>query len=160
MIGCGDLTEHIIAHEILGVGSSSSVDLLIVDGYPTYIDTSRGNKRLSVPRSTFKAGRKFRASNVYLRTEDNIASSKTGYRMLHNGTITGISIQTSTTSTYNIEIRRNDLIIPLLNISVSSSTGYSSFSINTDFNQNDIIQFYINGLTNNPICWIEVAWRF
>jgi hypothetical protein len=153
------IQQHIIEHEILGVGSSSSADLLVIDGYPTYIDPSRGGKRLSTNRPIFIATKKAKAENVYLQTASSIASSKTGYRMLHNGTITSIVLQLSSSANVNLHIYRNNTLTPLVTLNVNGQGGHS-YSVNVDFAESDILQFFIEGICHNPVSWIEVAWRF
>jgi hypothetical protein len=154
------IKQHIIEHEILGIGgSSSSTDLLIIDGYPTYVDTSRGGKRLSTNRQTFTAAKKAKAEDVHLQTAAAIATSKTGYRMLHNGTITGIALQLSSTASVQLHIYRNNILTPLVTLNVNGQGGHS-YSVNADFAESDVLQFFIEGICHNPVGWIEVAWRF
>lgn len=162
-MGCADLKKHIIEHEILGIGASSGgggASLSIIDGYPTYVDTSRAGKVLSTSRLSFKADRRGPAQDIYLRTGEGIPSGQTGYRMTHAGTITAAAIQLSDTGTCTLYIYRNDLLIPVVAVPVAGVEGAHLNALNADFQESDILQFYLDGLGNNPIAWIEVAWRF
>ena len=66
-IDCHSLKQHIVEHEILGVGQSSggggNPDQSVIDGYLTYTDPLRG-KRLSVSRLSFTGAKKDKAENI------------------------------------------------------------------------------------------------
>lgn len=157
-----NLKQHIIEHEILGIvpGGGGGGSLTIIDGFPTYTDTSRGSKTLSVNRSVFTAGKAKKAKDMFLEVNSSIASSKSGYRMLHNGTITGISISTSTVTTCSLEIYKEGSGIPLVTLPIAAAYGSHSYTVNYDFLESDVLQFYIDGTCYDPVAWVEVAWRF
>jgi hypothetical protein len=155
------LKQHIIEHEILGVGSSGGgASGTIIDGYLTYTDTSRANKILSTSRLKFEASKKDKAEDVYLRVNNSLASSKSSFRMTHNGTITAASLQLSSASTCSLHIYRNGLTIPLLTLSLTATVGSHQNNLDVDISESDVIQFYVDGSCHNPVAWIEIAWRF
>jgi hypothetical protein len=162
-MGCADLKKHIIEHEILGIGASSGgggASLTIIDGYPTYVDDSRGGKILSTSRLSFTATRRSKAEDIYLRSGEGIPTGQTGFRMIHAGTITAAALQLSDLATCTLHIYRNDLLIPIVVLPVVGSEGAHLNGLNADFQESDILQLYLDGLGNNPVAWIEVAWRF
>ena len=161
-MSCASLKQHIIEHEILGIGNnnSSSGSIDIIDGYPTYVDTSRGNKILSINRTTFSAYRKNKVENGWLTTND-IASSKNSGRMLKKGTICGVSVSNSEVGTFKLIVCKDlNLLTPLLSVDIIGDTGIELSSLNVDFQRSDTLQFYIQGTCYNTIVYIETAWRF
>lgn len=155
-----DIAEHEIIHELMGVGTSvPQGPLTIINGYPVFNDPSRGDKTLTIARNTFSAGKSGKAKNVYLFTEDRLSMNKTGVRMARKGTITMISVQNSTSNTFTLEVRRNGVLTSLASVVVTAALGNEDVSVNVDFNQGDLLQFYIDGTARDPHAWIEVAWR-
>lgn len=162
MVSAASIKNHIVEHEILGItaGGGGGGSITIIDGYPTYTDTSRGGKTLSINRNTFMAGKQGKAKDLYLRTADSIATSKTGIRMIKAGTITGISFQLSTSATCALHVYKNDGTSPLVTVSLVAIIGAHSSTLNVDFVEGDRLQFYIDGTCYDPLVWIETAWRF
>jgi len=117
------------------------------------------SKWLSVDRATYMATRNNAgATNVYLRVGEGIATSKTGVRMLRDGTITGLFAQTNGAESWTFEVRRSGSVIASLVISAAS--GDQATDTNVDVSQGDEIQFYCNGTAiSYPVAGIEVAWR-
>jgi hypothetical protein len=157
-----NLKQHIIEHEILGItaGTGGGGSITVIDGFPTYTDTTRGGKTLSINRNIFTAGKAKKTTDMFLEVNSTIASSKNSYRMLHNGTITGISLSTSTVTSCILEIYKAGSGSPLTTLTLSAGHGTHSYATNADFVESDVLQFYIDGTCYNPIAWIEVAWRF
>ena len=116
------------------------------------------SKWLSVERTTFTAGRRGSSSNIYLRVVGRVASSVTGYRMLRDGTITGLFAQSeSNGNNWTFEIHRNGSAIATLSV---TTDGNQATNINVDVSQGDEIQFYCNGsVISSPVSGLEVAWR-
>jgi len=129
-----------------------------VNGILYVYDSSR-SKTLSLQRMTLAAGRDNpNATNIYLRAVDNIPTNETGYRMMRDGTITGLSAQTASAESWVFEIRINGSVVASL--TVTSAIGNQDTSINVDFNAGDELQFYCNGsLIDKPLGVIEYAWR-
>ena len=163
-VSADDIKKHIIEHEIIGIPAAGPPgpggSITIIGGYPTYVDTSRGSKVLSINRNTFFASKSGYSNNVYLRVDSGFSTLKSSYRMPRNGTITAASIQTSANSNCSLRIRRNDVAFNLASITLSSTDGGHASNLNADFSESDIIQFYIDGDCEDPVVWIEVAWRF
>jgi len=154
------ISDHILMHEIIGVdGNSTTGDLIITNGYPVYIDPTRGNKTLTIARNTFAGGKRGKAKNVLLFTEDGVNLQKTGIRMARKGTITMVSVENSKTNTFTLRVRKNGSVTNLTSLAVTAGLGNQDVSTNIDFSQGDLLQFYIEGTANDPHTWIEVAWR-
>jgi len=157
-----EIGKHQIIHEILGVNAGTGGgSLTIIDGYPTFEDGLRGNKILSIARNTFHAAKKGRSRNVYLQQVGaGVAGTKAAYRMPRDGTITAISVQNSKTNTFTLMIRKNNDVTNLASVPVVAELGAHDKLVNVNFVEGDQLQFYIDGLSNDPVAWIEVAWRF
>ena len=127
------LAQHIIEHEILGVGTSNgpSGDLTVVNGVPVFNDPVR-NKQLSISRDVFYGTKKGRAKDVYLFTGNNVNLRKTGLRMPLNSTIVAASVQNSSLSTFTFHIRKNNSEINLYSISTVDSLGSHDKLANVD----------------------------
>jgi len=132
---------------------------IVFSGGVLYVYDNSRSKWLSVERTTYKGGRnRRRVSDIYLRLEDGIASSKTGYRMLNDGTIVGVFAQTSASDTWTFEVRRSGTSIA--SIAISAADGGQATNVNVDVTQGDEIQLYCNGSNvHHPIAGFEVAWR-
>lgn len=132
----------------------------IVGGIQYNYDGSR-LKWLSNERKFLTAGRNSaNVSNVYLEIDQSVTSSDTGYRILRNGTVTGIWAQTRDVASWVLEIRRNSVATPIISLTVSSDRGNHDATINVDINEGDEIQFYVNGSgISKPVVGIEIAWR-
>lgn len=139
----------------------------VSDGSVTYVGGIQYNydgtraKWLSNDRKFLTAGRSSNnVSNAYLEVDQSIASSDAGYRLLRDGTITGMWAQTRDVETWTFEIRRNSVTTPISSLSIVAARGDSSSITNIDVLQDDEIQFYVNGTAvSKPVVGIEVAWR-
>lgn len=131
---------------------------IAVVGDILYAYDATRTKWLSVDRATFVSGRRGASTNIYLRVPDTVASSVTGYRMLRDGTITGIWAQTeSDGNDWTFEVHRNGSAIATLSV---TTDGNQATNINVDVSQGDELQFYCNGTAiPSPVGGIEVAWR-
>lgn len=158
MTTCKDLSQHILEHEILGISNQPSNNLTIMNGYPVFFDTTRG-KTLSIAQFTFFGHKAGRAKNMYLYGPGDLNTAKTGWRMLHNGTITSIAFQTSTLATCDLHIRNANSLTNLYTISLSNELGKNDKYVNIDFYEAYRLQFYIEGVCYNPLVYITVAWR-
>lgn len=155
-----DIATHQVMHEILGVTSDGGggSDLTITQGYPVFSDILRGNKTLSIARNTVFSSAKGRSKNLYLSTTPT--NLKTGIRMPRNGTVTVISVENSKNNTFTLQLRKNDSVTNLVSLAVSATLGAHNKIVNYDFVEGDRLQFYIDGLSHDPVAWIEIAWRF
>lgn len=132
-----------------------------VKGGILYTYDATRSKWLSVDRKMIYAGRDGTANDVYLRTFDGIATSQTGYRVLRDGTITGLVAQTDGSETWTLEIRRNNVATPIASLVITAATGGQSTVTNVDVSQGDEIQFFANttGNIDTPVAGLELAWR-
>lgn len=155
-----DIKDHIIMHEILGVGQGSGgTDLTIVNGYPVFNDPQRGNKQLTVTRIPYEATKKGRTKNTTLQVSNGVALTKTGFRMPLAGTICLMSVNNSRTSTYSFHVRKKDSLINLHTVTVVAGQGGHDKLVNIDFSEGDVLEFYLEGLAYDPIARVEIAWR-
>lgn len=124
-----------------------------------YIYDGTRSKWLSLQHMHLAAGRNSAlATNVYMRVVNDIPSNQTGYRMLRDGTITGLAAQTNGSESWTFEVRRNGSAIASLVI--SAATGGQDATIDVDFSAGDELQFYVNGTAiNKPVGVVEYAWR-
>lgn len=131
-----------------------------VKGGVLYTYDATRSKWLSVDRKLLVGSRKGNATDVYLRVMDNIAMSETGYRVLRDGTITGIFAQTDTAESWTFEIRKNDSATVIASLVISGAAGSQDTTVNVDVTQGDELQFYCNGtLIKSPVGGVELAWR-
>lgn len=128
-------------------------------------DGSRG--KYLTPRHTLNCGRTsaVAGSTVYMRVGDGTQSSTSGFKMIRNGTITGFSVQNSTTVTANrlFQIRVND-VSALTTTILNGNSGAIYDNGNANFNAGDLIQAAAlpggtGSALNNVIAVIEIAWR-
>jgi hypothetical protein len=99
------------------------------------------------------------ARNVYLRIGEGIPSNETGYRMLRDGTITGLSVATAQAETWTLEVYRSGSVIASL--SITAAKGKQDATINVDFSAGDELAFFVNSAdgTDRPVAIMEYAWR-
>ena len=130
-----------------------------VGGIQYVYDGSR-SKWLSVNRETMWTSRNSgAASNIYLRGTDGTATSATGFRMVRDGTITGLVAAFATAGTATIQVRRHDSVTVLASLAVVAATGAQNGSVNVDFSAGDEIQIFLSGSAEYPTAGVEVAWR-
>ena len=133
-----------------------------VDGILYVYDNTRV-KWLSVQRQTLVFGRDGNTNNQYLNLAGGGVSSKSGYRLMRNAVIVGISVQTSTSQNYNIHIRKNGSMTDELSLTVSGF-GNANVSTNREFQTTDYLQCYLEYIgggsgVSDPEVWVEMAWR-
>ena len=136
----------------------------IKQGVLCIYDETRG-LWLSVQRQTITFGRPDQTSNQYLNySVGTLPSSVSGFRMMRNACVTGISVQTSDVDSYNIHIRANDVESNIVSLTVTGAFGASDDTINTNLTISDYLQCYLeytgSGLgCEDPVVMIELAWR-
>ena len=141
-------------------GTNSGEFHVATDGLLYTYDENR-TKWLSVDRTMIGWGRKSnKVTNDYLRQIDGTDSDKTGWRMIRNGTITAITVQGDANQTYSIQIRKNNVATAIATLTVTNAQGNHSTTINTDFDEGDFLQCYLNGNSIDfPQVLIETTWR-
>lgn len=142
-------------------GAPVAGQVSVVDGILYAYDGTR-SKWLSVQRDNFVAGKIRRARDIYLRGVDGIATSETGYRVLRDATITGLSAQTDGAETWTLEIRRNGVATPIASLTITAAAGDQNAAVNVDVAAGDELQFYANtpgGAIRSPIANLELAYR-
>ena len=135
----------------------------MINGILCAYDNTRG-KWLSVHREVLCFGRRGRSRRQYLAyAAGSLASNNSGYRIMRNATIVGISAQLDASGTCDIYIRKNDATSNIATLSITSSLGSQDVGLNVDIAQTDFLQSYINAPgsgVQDPMVLIEVAWRF
>lgn len=119
-------------------------------------------KWLSVQRQTLIFGRKGASRNQFLSYGvGSLPSSISGFRMLRNAVIIGISGQLSTPGTCDLHLRSNDAATNIATLSLSSEAGNQRVDLNVDLNAGDYLQNYLEAASrvNDPVVAIEIAWR-
>ena len=120
-------------------------------------------KWITIQRNTLIFGRPGTTADQYLNFAGGGVSSKSGYRMIRNGCITGISVQTSIEKNFIIHIRKNDDETNIVSLTVSGF-GKSETTTNVNISTDDYLQCYLEFTgtgfgVDDPIVMIEVAWR-
>ncbi len=145
---------------ITPTGTESGQIFMGDDGILYAYDGTR-MKWLSVDRTMIGWGMNSAiTTNAYLRQFNGADSDNTGWRMLRNGTITGISAQSNNANTWTVEIRKNDGLIPITALVITAADGNQDATLNVDFNEGEFLQAYCNGISvEYPEALIEIAWR-
>ena len=97
-----------------------------------------------------------------LRQFNGAQSINSGWRMIRDGTITAITVQSNSNSSadYTVEIRKNDGVNMETSLTVNNNQGNQNTAINIDFDEGDFLQCYLNGNSiDYPQVLIEIAWR-
>ena len=150
----------IVQDTIAPTTNVSGGSVSIIGGIQYIYDNTR-TKWLSSERKFLTSGRNSNnVTNSYLEVSESVTSSDAGFRILRNGTITGIWAQTRDVETWTFEIRKNGAVTVISSLSVIGSRGATDATINVDISQDDEIQFYVNGTgIAKPVVGIEIAWR-
>jgi len=142
-------------------------DLVLSEPMSFMIDSTRGNKFLSVESSIFDFGHRSPSNNSWLRPgNEHIDSSKSGFIMPYDGTIVRATAQTNNTNnnskTFSIFIN----LIENINILTLSGTGEVKdevTNVNIDFNAGDKIRVRAKNGTGSKLSHtlvsIWVKWR-
>ena len=97
---------------------------------------------------------------AYLRQFNGAQSINSGWRMIRDGTITAITVQSNADQTYTVEIRKNDSVNMETSLTVNNNQGNQNTAINIDFDEGDFLQCYLDGNSiDYPQVLIEIAWR-
>ncbi len=141
-------------------GSLSGQMFVADDGLLYAYDEVRA-KWLSVDRTMFGWGRNTNTvTDEYLRQYNGTPSDNTGWRMIRDGTITAITVQTDAAESCTIEIRKNDTVTIISSLTLTNEEGRHDNTINIDFNEGDFLQCFLNGTDIDfPQVLIEIAWR-
>ena len=101
-----------------------------------------------------------------LRQFNGAQSINSGWRMIRDGTITAITVQSNSNSSadYTVEIRKNNLPAAILTLPVANTVSgkhvTERLTIHEDFIANDFLQCYLNAsAVAYPQVLIEIAWR-
>jgi len=129
-----------------------------VDGVPYVYDPLR-NKELTVGRPVVTSSYYGQnQSSRYLRM-DGVTCSGNGFLAPRKGTLTALWAKSRNTSTWAIEIKRNDNPIVLATAAIISGFGKVD-QLDVDFDEGDYLQLYLNGsAVDHPIACFELAWR-
>lgn len=149
-------------YTVLPTTNLTDGQLGMTEGVLYTYDMTRGSW-LSVQRQTLIFGRSGTTSDQYLNFAGGGISNKSGYRMMRNACIVGISVQTSNSNNYIIHIRKNDLPDNILSLVVSGE-GNEDTTANTNILTTDHLQCYLEYTgaeygVDDPMVYLEFAWR-
>lgn len=129
-------------------------------GMPYIYDQTRG-KLLSMTRIYLRSGVHSRnVSNQSMRLEDGQPAFSVGDGLLRDATITGISLNCETTSSWIFEIYKQGTLSPIATLNMLSNTERHSTILNINVNAGDVLLFKLNGTSISfPRGLVEMAWR-
>lgn len=131
-------------------GGTATIDVEnhIIDGGDVYfVDSTRGNKQLSVDTIEIGCGRNsLNTTNQYLRTYNGTPMNLTGIPLPFDATLVGITMTgSSNIQTWTAEVRRNDFATVIDSLTITNAYENHTWSKNIDFNEGDRIKIYCNG---------------
>ena len=135
--------------------------LAVKDGILCVYDGTR-SKWLSVQRIQLPFGTAKQVMDQYLAFgAGSLPSNNSGYRMLRDATIVGISGQLDASGTCDMHVRKNDVATNIATLSLSSVVGNQSTSLNIDVSQGDYLQAFLESAAKveDPMMVVEIAWR-
>lgn len=161
-----DATSTNAPLQIVPKGSLPTTDLLdgqmaMSDGLLFVYDATRG-KWLSVQRQYLTFGRRRNTRNQYLNFGvGNMPSNNSGFRMIRNATIVGLSGQLDSNGTCDMQVRRNDTATAISTLGITAANGAVNNIANIDVNANDYLQSYLSAAASvaEPVFIIEIAYR-
>jgi hypothetical protein len=121
------------------------------DGNTFYYDNTNGrNKWLSVKDYVFSAGRSLNsASNQYMRRDDAVPMNSSPIVLKDKMTLYALTVMHRNASTWTLQIENQASVV--FSQSISAQKSVITTTLNTDFNQNDRVKFYINGTADNAV---------
>ena len=146
------------------LGTATQFGVKLIDGLVCVYDkTNSRNKFLSVNRvySTFTGRDSSTNTNEYARTSAGFVSNLSGFRLMRNATLVGISVQNVGNQTWTARVRKNGNSTNLASLAVSNASGAQDVTTNIDFVAGDSVSGYIEGSNvNRPVIILEFAYRF
>jgi len=133
------------------------------NGIFLFYDSSR-SKFLSVTRPIicFGSNHSNISNDRWLSLISNIPSNTSSYKIVRNGTITSISVQSKNNSNCTFRIRKNNIPLDLTTLELNNQNSKVIDNLNIDVNINDYIQCYMSVISGNidyPVLVLELAWR-
>lgn len=145
------------------LGTANQIPMAMINGQlATYDKTNSRDKWLSVSRQyvKFTSRDHLKTTNEYLRA-GRFTSNKAGYRLNHDATLVGYSVQIASSETVDIRVRKNGNAANLTTIAIAAATGAHSVAENIDFDAGDQVQVYSEGtLVDRHLVVLEFANRF
>lgn len=143
--------------------------MAMVSGGLLFVYDGTRNKWLSIQRQYLIFGRRRSTQNQYLNiASGSMPSNNSGYRMIRNATIVGLSAQldenVGAAQICTIGVRVNDLNSNLSGSILTipaGSNGTSDSGINVDLNSTDWMQCYLasSAPVQDPVFIVEIAYR-
>ena len=137
---------------------------MMEDGLMAVYDKSNSrNKWLSVQRkSVVFTGRNTNTNKDEYLWIGRVNSMQTGQRLLRAATLVGMSAEAATSGTYDIKVRKNNVVTDLATLAVAAATGNQVNTLNIDFAAGDEIQVYLSAAANieAPVVDLELAYKF
>jgi hypothetical protein len=143
-------------------GTSTGQLFVGTDGILYIYDGTR-SKWLSVSRFMVGWGNTGNVTaTTYLNQFSSSSSLNNGWKMMRDGTITGITVQSNTAQTWTLQIRKGDFAAPITSLVITAAAGGTSILENIDVSAGDFLQAVVSassGNVSNPQVLIEIAWR-
>lgn len=134
---------------------------IVVNGNIMYMYDVGRAMWLSVQRQYLTFGRRNDTRNQYLNLGvGNMPSNNSGFRMIKNGAIVGLSAQVDDNSTCQFQVRSNDQPGVVASIDLSNELGAVNNSLGVAFDQDDYLQAYLSSSSNvpDPVMIVEIAY--
>ncbi len=147
----------------IGRFGNISANLLSPNGILSIYDSIR-NKQLSVGRNllSFSIPNKSVTPIRWLKYNNTMNSSVSGFRFIRNATIVGITVQTQNVGTGSFEVieKVNATSNVATTVTLTSESYKILDNINININKNSIIEVKsISGEFSYPTFTVEFAWR-
>ena len=134
--------------------------IIVSDGIPYLYDRTR-QKFLSTSRAYFRYGAKGRnVQDQFLKVEDGQPSMTVGDMVPRNGTIVGLTANTETQATWEVELYKLGDSSAIGSFSIAGLSKASETNLDIEINSDDIILVRAKGSNIlMPRVIIEIAWR-
>jgi hypothetical protein len=119
-------------------------------------------KWLSVQRYFLTFGRKGNTKDQYLNfAGGTLPSNNSGYRLMRNATIIGMTAQLNASGTCTFNVRKDDVLTNITALSVSAAIGNQVTTTNIDVAASSYLQSYLGAASSvaDPMFMVEIAWN-
>lgn len=131
-------------------------------GIPFVYDADR-SKFVSVERELLSFGRAGNTKNQFLNFGvGELPSNNSGFRMIRDAVITGMSGQLDAAGNCTVAIRKNSEATNIATMAIATPVlGNQMASLNINLNQGDSIQGFLQSVdkVEDPVALVEIAWR-
>lgn len=132
----------------------------IKGGIPFIYDAGR-SKFVSIERKFLTFGRQGKSKNQYLNFGvGELPSNNSGFRMIRDAVITGLSGNLTNTGNCVVVVRKNNEATNIASLAIST-VGNQVASLNINVDRGDYLQGYVEApvKVDDPVTVVELAWR-